>query len=143
MDIESMSGGRTGFPVLARRIALIPDYESFIFRKFDRLSARNLLHLEGKLAYLEHKLDQADEEAALLSADNETRRSVRAWEAFEENAANPARPEYRRMQLAEQVQETLKEYRKLRPLSVKVRQWMCTHESYLPGQKKLYSGKTK
>ncbi|KAK3293541.1 uncharacterized protein B0H64DRAFT_465913 [Chaetomium fimeti] len=110
MDVEIMASGRTGFPLLAQRISLSPDYESFIFRKFDRLSARNLLHLEGKLAYLEHKLDQADEQAALPTADNEARRSVRAWEAFEENAANPDRPEHMHMKLAEQVHETLKEY---------------------------------
>ncbi|KAH6848244.1 hypothetical protein B0I37DRAFT_159582 [Chaetomium sp. MPI-CAGE-AT-0009] len=113
MDIESMANGKTGFPLLAQRIALNPDYESFIFRKFDRLSARNLLHLEGKLAYLEHKLDQADERAALPSADNESRRSIRAWEAFEENAADPARPEHMHMKLTEQIQETLKEYQAL------------------------------
>lgn len=113
MDVESMASGKAGFPALAQRIALSPDYESFIFRKFDRLSARNLLHLESKLVYLEHKLDQADDKAALPSADNESRRSIRAWEAFEENAADPARPEHIRMKIAEQVQETLKEYRKL------------------------------
>ncbi|KAH6622734.1 hypothetical protein F5144DRAFT_496076 [Chaetomium tenue] len=105
-----MAGNKTGFPLLAQRISVSPDYESFIFRKFDRLSARNLLHLESRLAYLEHKLDQVDAKAALLSADNETRRSIRAWEAFEENAADPARPEHMHMKLAAQVQETLKEY---------------------------------
>jgi len=57
MDIENISEG-TGFPALARRLAMNPDYEGFIFRTFDRLSARNLLHLESKLAYLEWKLDQ-------------------------------------------------------------------------------------
>jgi hypothetical protein len=114
-----MAGGKTGFPLLAQRIALNPDYESFIFRKFDHLSARNLLHLESKLAYLEHKLNQADENAALPSADNESRRSVRAWEAFEENAADPARPEHMHMKLAEQIQETLKEYRKFCSIFIK------------------------
>lgn len=114
-----MASGKAGFPALAQRIALSPDYESFIFRKFDRLSARNLLHLEGKLAYLEYKLDQADDKAALPSADNESRRSIRAWEALEENAADPSRPEHVHMKLAEQVQETLKEYRKLCFISTK------------------------
>ncbi|KAG7284292.1 hypothetical protein NEMBOFW57_010661 [Staphylotrichum longicolle] len=54
----------------------VENYESFVFRKFDRLSARNLLHLEARLAYLEHKLDQSDEEAALPSADNETQEAL-------------------------------------------------------------------
>ncbi|KAI1650134.1 uncharacterized protein F4817DRAFT_356862 [Daldinia loculata] len=76
---------RIGIPLLAQRIALGPDYEAFIFRKFDQLSARNLLHLESRLGYLEYKLDQADRQAE-HGLDNETRRSIRAWEAFEENA---------------------------------------------------------
>ena len=84
MDAENATE-RTGFRALAHSIAINPDYEAFIFRKFDRLGARNLLHLEGRLAYLEWKLDQADEQAA-RSKDNETLRSTRVWEAFEENA---------------------------------------------------------
>lgn len=111
MNVDNMSE-RTGFPILAQRIALNPDYESFIFRKFDRLSARSLLHLESKLAYLEYKLDQADDQAASGSADNETRRSIRTWEAFEQNAEDPTRPEHTRMKMAGQILETLKEYRK-------------------------------
>jgi hypothetical protein len=112
MDIENRETEPSGFPLLARRIALNPDYESFIFRKFDRLSARNLLHLEGKLAYLEHKLDQADKQALSNTADTESHRSIRAWEAFEENAEDPQRPEYRRMKIAEQIQETIAIYRR-------------------------------
>ncbi|KAI2776587.1 hypothetical protein F4815DRAFT_449142 [Daldinia loculata] len=84
VNIASMTD-RIGIPLLAQRIALGPDYEAFIFRKFDQLSARNLLHLESRLGYLEYKLDQADRQAE-HGLDNETRRSIRAWEAFEENA---------------------------------------------------------
>lgn len=103
---------RTGFPELARRLAINPDYEAFIFRKFDRLSARNLLHLESKLAYLEWKLDQADNQAA-DSQDNETLRSIRVWEAFEDNAKDNTRPEHAHMRIAEETRETLKEYREI------------------------------
>jgi hypothetical protein len=110
MDVESMSHGGTGFPALARRIARNPDYESFIFRKFDRLGARNLLHLEAKLGYLEYQLDKADE-AALANADPENLRSVRTWEDFEEKATRGAQPERMRMDISDKVQETLKEYR--------------------------------
>jgi len=100
----------TGFPLLASRMAMSPDYETFIFRRYDRLSARNLLHLESRLAYLDWKLSQADQEAA-LSQDNETLRSVRVWEAFEDHARDPSRPEFARMKIAEQVREALQEYR--------------------------------
>ncbi|KAI1662748.1 hypothetical protein F4813DRAFT_384327 [Daldinia decipiens] len=101
--------GETGFPLLAQRITINPHYEAFISRKSDRLSARNLLHLESRLVYLEYKLDQADEQAA-LGSDNETRRSIRAWEAFEQNSEDKTRPEHNRMKLVEEVSERLKEY---------------------------------
>ncbi|KAJ4252415.1 hypothetical protein NW762_011015 [Fusarium torreyae] len=109
MDVE-MATTMAGFPGLARNIATSPDYETFIFRKFDRLSARNLLHLESRLAYLEWKLDRADEQA-MQSQDSETLRSVRAWEAFEENANDGSRPENTRMAIAEEIKKTLEEYR--------------------------------
>ncbi|GJN86179.1 hypothetical protein PLIIFM63780_009758 [Purpureocillium lilacinum] len=109
MGTASGSDG-TGFPRLASRMAMSPDYETFIFRRYDRLSARNLLHLESRLAYLDWKLSQADQEAA-LSQDNETLRSVRVWEAFEDHARDPSRPECARMKIAEQVREALQEYR--------------------------------
>ncbi|KAJ3479225.1 hypothetical protein NLG97_g8370 [Lecanicillium saksenae] len=100
---------RGGFPHLARKMATMPDYETFIFRKFDRLSARNLLHLESKLAYLEWKLDRADEQAA-VSQDNETLRSIRVWEAFEDNSKYTGRLEQSRMQIAEDIRDALREY---------------------------------
>ncbi len=111
MDVENVTA-RGGFALLARKMAAIPDYETFIFRKFDRLTARNLLHLESKLTYLEWKLDKADEQAA-LSSNNETLRSIRVWEAFEENSKRTGRPESDRMKIAEEIRETLKEYRKI------------------------------
>ncbi|KAH7318379.1 hypothetical protein B0I35DRAFT_431974 [Stachybotrys elegans] len=108
MDVENASQ-RTGYPELAHRIAICPDYETFIFRRFDALSARNLLYLESRLAYLEWQLAQADDQAA-LSPDNETRRSTRAWEAFAENAKDPRRPEHAKMKLVEEINHALKEY---------------------------------
>ncbi|EKJ76081.1 hypothetical protein FPSE_03713 [Fusarium pseudograminearum CS3096] len=105
-----MATTASGFPGLAQNIASTPDYETFIFRKFDRLSARNLLHLESRLAYLEWKLDRADEQA-MQSQDNETLRSMRAWEAFEENAKDQSRAENARMAIAEEIKKTLGEYR--------------------------------
>lgn len=105
----------SGYPELAHRLAINPDYEAFIFRKFDRLSARNLLHLESKLAFLEYKLDKTDERA-LQSQDSETFRSIRTWEAFEENAKDINRPEHAHMRIAEEIRETLKEYREAEPI---------------------------
>ncbi|KAK1756527.1 hypothetical protein QBC47DRAFT_321849 [Echria macrotheca] len=109
MDIETPDPD-TGFPALAKAIALNPDYECFIFHRFDRLAARNLLHLEAKLRYLEHKLNEADKLALSPLADTESRRSLRTWEALERNAADPSRPEHDRMELIEQIRENLDKY---------------------------------
>lgn len=103
---------------MAHMIAINPDYEAFIFRKFDRLSARNLLHLEGRLAYLERKLNQADDQAEHW--DNETLRSLRSWEAFQEKAEDVDRPEHARMRVEREMGETLKEYREICSIVFKV-----------------------
>jgi len=100
----------TGFPLLSKRLANLPDCEGFIFRGFHRLSARNLLHLEAKLAFLEHRLEQTDTAAKL--GDSESLRSLRSWEAFEENARRADRPEKEQMELNEEIRTTLASYRK-------------------------------
>lgn len=63
--VESeMDPPNEGFAALAERIARDHDNETFIFRKFDRLAARNLLHLQGRVMLLEKELDALDREAA-------------------------------------------------------------------------------
>ncbi|RYP21279.1 hypothetical protein DL765_002328 [Monosporascus sp. GIB2] len=54
---------RDGYPALAAWIGKDPDNETFVFRKFDRLSARNLLHLQCQLIQLEDEIDELDDEA--------------------------------------------------------------------------------
>ena len=44
---------RDGYPALAKWIARDPDNETLIFRRFDRLAARNILHLQAQLIALE------------------------------------------------------------------------------------------
>jgi len=102
---------KTGFPALADRLAAYPDYEGFVFRRFDRMSAQNLLHLESKLTYLEWRVDQFDYQA-IYTGDNERLRSIRTWEAFEEKARDESRPENSRMKLIVEIEETLAKYRK-------------------------------
>ncbi|PSN67505.1 hypothetical protein BS50DRAFT_588461 [Corynespora cassiicola Philippines] len=105
--------GSQGFSELARRIPTFPDYEIYIFRKFGQLSARNLLHLESRLAYSEEKLRRADAEAGKTAeSNNEALRSLNSWEAFKENARDLANTEHTHMILAEETKEALKEDRK-------------------------------
>lgn len=101
-----------GYPDLARRIARDPDNELLVFRKFDELSARNLLHLQSRIINLEKKQHQLDNEAH-ASQDVDLRVSLRRWERFEKNSKSPSRAdkEGARMRLAEEISEKLKEYR--------------------------------
>lgn len=63
---------RDGYPALAAWIGRDPDNETFVFRKFDRLSVRNLLHLKCQLIQLEDEIDKLDDEAR-KSSDLDTR----------------------------------------------------------------------
>ncbi|OCL03677.1 hypothetical protein AOQ84DRAFT_433802 [Glonium stellatum] len=100
---------KNGYPALAAWIAHDPDNESYVFRKFDRLSARNLLYLQSELIALEEMLDQLDRETQ-ESKDVGLRLSAQRWETFVENAKDPSRPENGRMELAKVLQKKIKEY---------------------------------
>jgi hypothetical protein len=52
-----------GYPRFAAFIANDEDRSTTIFRRFQRLSARNLLYLESELAYLEAEQDRLDQES--------------------------------------------------------------------------------
>lgn len=101
---------RDGYPALAAWIARDPDSETFVFRKFDRLAARNILQLQARLIALERDIDNQDEEAR-RSADSEVRRSLRRWETLQKNAADPTRSQERkRLEKLEEMKALLKEY---------------------------------
>ena len=63
-DVEHIypEARRDGFPAVADWIARDPDNETFIFRRFDELSVRNLLNLQSELIELETRLRALDEE---------------------------------------------------------------------------------
>lgn len=101
---------RDGYPALAAWIGRDPDNETFVFRKFDRLSARNLLHLQCQLIQLEDELDKLDDKAR-KSSDLDTRQASRRWEKLKELAADPSRPEKARLDKADELAVKIKEYR--------------------------------
>jgi hypothetical protein len=110
VDLEMATfRNRNGFPAVAAWIARDPDNETFIFRKFDELTARNLLHLQSQVIVLEAKLKKYDEE----SRDNEElNKSLLAWETFERRANDGNYPEETdRMELVKEIQVKLKDYR--------------------------------
>src|ERR1700761_6551067 len=101
-----------GFPAVAAFIARDPAHETYVFRKFKRLTARTLLHLQSELVDLEHRLDRLDEEAA-KSSDIQLRRSMRNWEAFKTNAESRDPIEGARKRLFDEIESTLRRYHEL------------------------------
>lgn len=55
---------RLGYPAAAAFISRDPDHETYVFRSFNSLTARNLLQLQGELITLERLLAAMDDEAA-------------------------------------------------------------------------------
>jgi hypothetical protein len=101
---------RDGYRTVAAWIARDPDNETFIYRRFDQLSARNLLYLQSEVLVLERRLERLDAETA-KSADMELKDSARRWEIFSKNAENRVE-ERARMDLVFEIRAKIKEYRK-------------------------------
>ena len=116
-DFES-GALRDGYPALATWIAQDPDNESLVFRKFDRLSARNLLHLQSQIIELEARLEKYDRETT-QSRDLDLRLSARRWETLVTNAKDKGKAEEKkRLELYEEIQVKLKQYRKESLISI-------------------------
>ena len=113
-DVELATSNQeypNGFASVAAFIAKDPDNTSTIYRRFDRLTARNLLYLQSKLQSLEATQDQLDEED-LRTDDIESKRAATSWEDFERLAKTQGRErEKKRMEVAEQIEIAIKKYR--------------------------------
>src|SRR4051794_37411366 len=79
-DIEVGPEYLDGYPSLAAFIASDP--ELAIYRRFDRITARNLLYLQSELLYLESKLDEIDEGDRKRDIGDNLRASAREWEVL-------------------------------------------------------------
>jgi hypothetical protein len=106
-----------GFPRVAEKLASDPDRTTTIFRRFDRLSARNLLLLETELAELEAEQDRLDcEDKKLISM--EIRKCHSDWTIFEalgtekDAHGTPTNPgQAKKFKLAMKIREKIKDYR--------------------------------
>jgi hypothetical protein len=116
-DPEKGSHHRNGYPSLAKWIAHDPDNESYVFRRFDKLSARNLLNLQSQLISLESELDRLDE-AMWLSGNPDVILSMSRWESFKERAKDSTQPEHEKMELEQVLQGKIKQYRKTQIFSM-------------------------
>ncbi len=99
---------RDGIAATASFLSSDPDHETFIFRRFDNVAARNLLQLQSELIELERRQFVLDKYAA-ISHHAELPLSNRDWTRMKANA--PKREEERkRVQLADEIEQKLKKY---------------------------------
>ncbi|KAJ5088210.1 hypothetical protein N7456_011826 [Penicillium angulare] len=130
---------RDGYPALASWIGRDPDGETLVFRRFRRLSARNLLHLQSSLIQLEQEIDELDEEAR-KSEDLESRQALRRGETLIQLAADPTTLEKKRLQEAAESSSRMKEYEeallrqsRITELSGPVDRVLSTYRDYIEG----------
>ena len=98
-----------GYPSLAAFIASDRDKSTSIYRRFDRLSARNLLYLQSELVELEARQDVYDAEDRDLATHEKA--STRNWGIFKEKAQETGNMrEYKRMELVMDIRASIKEY---------------------------------
>lgn len=103
---------KKGFAQAARWIALDPDKETFIYRRFGELAARNLMYLQSELLVLENKLDQLDINDA-IDFDANDRNGIMTWEILEGQFNCGDKDAIVRMDLIVTMRAKLKEYREL------------------------------
>ena len=101
---------KEGFADVARWIALDPDNETFIYRKFDELAARNLLYLQTELLVLEKQLNELDKYDA-NSDDMNLKDATRTWETLTQQYDTGNREARVRIDLVVKIRSKLKEYR--------------------------------
>lgn len=104
-----MSSSSDGFAAVAEWIALDPDNEPFIFRKFDRLAARNLLYLQAQIMMLEQEIEKLDQHAA-QSDDMSLKDAARRWEQLVKQNAEGQEHAQRQVKLIAEIKHALKEY---------------------------------
>ena len=99
------------FPTFAAYIASDP--ELAIYRKFDFLSARNLLYLQGELITLEAELKEFDalDYVQERKGNMDVNLSSRCWEVFINKARVSGSEEAKRMEVIRKIRALTKEYR--------------------------------
>ena len=99
-----------GYPTFSRFIAKDPD--AAIYRKFESLSARNLLYQQSQLNDMERQLEELDSKDATEKAvdiNNEAgERVARDWQHFAHDDNDRAKL---RRQVQEKIKQHIKEYR--------------------------------
>jgi hypothetical protein len=99
-----------GFAAVADFVASDADQQLFVFRKFNKMAARNLLEMQNELQFLEQRQEELDREVE-LSGDEILCKAMRNYDEFKENLdSHPGLQERRKLQ--EQVEQQMHKYRK-------------------------------
>jgi len=100
---------KEGFADVARWIAVDPDNETFIYRKFDELAARNLLYLQSELLSFQKQLNELDKSDA-NSDDMDLKDASRTWETLTQQCDSGNEEARVRMDWIVRIRGKLKEY---------------------------------
>ena len=123
-----------GYPALSVFVIGDPDHETYVFRKFRKLGARNLLDLQGELIKLESDAENLEREAATRT-DPDTHFSMRSWTTLDANAQKGDREWGRKQrELAEILEFKLKKYCQF---TSKIAHGVCMHSKLNGRQTKL------
>ena len=103
-----------GYPSFAAFIA--HDTDAAIYRRFGRLSARNLLYLQSELHALEGDLEALDAEdatldAATLGGDEEVQEMARDWRYLADERDDFRERAQKHRRVRKRIREKMKEYR--------------------------------
>lgn len=108
MRSENRSPYLPGYPSLASFLVSDADQTTAIYKRFNRLAARHLLHLQSELAELQAQQDELDREE--WSGTLRSKQYSRNWPEFCQAASHDPRQKQRK-ELAEAIGVALKEYR--------------------------------
>lgn len=133
---QSIRNRPRGYKAAAAWVANDPDGETFLFRKFGVLAARNLLYMQAELLALEAEIQELDTSME-LSRDIETDDILRTWEALQEQAEAGGALAKKQVELMANLQDKIKTYREhtLDIISI----LLCRLNSHLCGLWLIYS----
>ena len=99
----------TGFPSLAAFIASDKDKSTCVYRRFDRLSARNLLYLQSELVELEAEQEALETQDQYSNTDE--LKSSRDWATLKSRGSGEGyERDKRRLQLVYKIRRKLHGY---------------------------------
>ncbi|CAG8957585.1 hypothetical protein HYFRA_00010451 [Hymenoscyphus fraxineus] len=100
---------RKGFSAVASKIASDVDKTTTLYRRFDNISARNLLYYQAEIAELE-ELQNSYDELDRLEKDKISNECQRDWSQFAERAKEGRKREREHMELAIRIRDKIERY---------------------------------